>query len=193
MTKIVGKNYNSIDWKSLVELDPSSPSGIKYVATVRRWGKQQPGSYCGSADSTSGWRLSVKGDRYLVHRIIMILLNGSLSDEEVVDHLDGDPFNNSLCNLKIKSRRENNQNVKQSTRNKTGYTGVHPWKSSRSGKITAYIATWSDLEQKQKRKFFAFSKYTEQGALEADIEFRKKMIKKLIDQGMAYTSRHGEK
>lgn len=193
MTKIVGKDYNSIDWKSLVELEPSSPSGIKYVATVRRWGKQQPGSYCGSADSTSGWRLSVKGDRYLVHRIIMILLNGSLSDEEVVDHLDGDPFNNTLDNLQVKTQRENNQNVKQSTRNSSGCTGVFPWKDSRTGEITAYVTTWVSLDQKPRRKFFAFSKYTEQGALESAIDFRKKMIQELIDQGMAYTSRHGEK
>lgn len=192
MAKIVGKDYNNVDWKSLVELDSSSPSGIKYAATVRRWGRQRPGSYCGSADSTSGWRLSVNGDRYLVHRIIMIIIDGYLADDTVVDHLDGNPFNNTLTNLQVKTQRENNQNVKQSTRNSSGVTGVFPWKDH-TGKITAYVATWVSPERKPKRKFFAFSKYTEQGALESAIEFRKKILQELIDQGMAYTSRHGEK
>lgn len=188
--KIVKEDYNSVDWKSFVEIHPESPSGIRYVGTVKPWGYRQPLKSCGADDSLSGWRLSVNGTRYMVHRIIMLLLDRDLTPYEVVDHLDGNPFNNSIENLRITDSRTNNQNVKKSIRNTSGHTGVFPWKNNK-GVVTAYVVTWRNVDKKPKRKFFAFSKYTEEGALELAVEFRKQKIQELIQQGMSYTSRHG--
>jgi len=187
------KDYNAINWHELVKYNEESPSCLQYVETVKRWGKQQPLRFCGANDSPSGWRLSVRGDRFMVHRIIWILHNGPIPDDLVVDHVNGNPFDNRIANLSLKTSRENNQNVKMSTKNTSGHSGVFPWNCHRTKTITAYVATWADENCKQRRKFFAFSKYTEQGALEAAIAFRKEKIQELIEKGMSYTSRHGTK
>ena len=63
------------------------------------------------------------GHHYLVHRIIFALFHGDvLCLNKVIDHIDGNPENNLINNLRLVTNRENCQNRKdQRESGKTGY------------------------------------------------------------------------
>jgi hypothetical protein len=52
----------------------------------------------------------------LAHRIIWKLVHGNIPDGMHIDHINGDPWDNRICNLRCVSRSENMQNsAKHST------------------------------------------------------------------------------
>ena len=53
--------------------------------------------------------------RYLLHRLIYNNLVGLLNPESIIDHIDNNPLNNSLENLRIVTASENNINRKTTT------------------------------------------------------------------------------
>ena len=80
-------------------------------------------------------KLKFCGKQYLVHRVAWLLHYGSwpLGD---VDHIDGNPSNNKLENLRDVSHSINLQNRKSATtKNKTGFLGV----VKRRNKYAAHI------------------------------------------------------
>lgn len=72
------------------------------------------------------------GRQTMLHRL---LLDAPLGVE--VDHWDGDPLNNRRSNIRLVSRKQNRENQRINTRNKSGYRGVC-W-SKAAGKWQAYI------------------------------------------------------
>lgn len=56
-----------------------------------------------------------KQKKYLLHRVIYNNLVRDLGDNEVIDHIDNNPLNNSLENLRIVTRSENSINSKRKT------------------------------------------------------------------------------
>ena len=61
-----------------------------------------------------------------------------ISDDEVVDHINGNTNDNRRCNLRTASRRENQGNMRMSSHNTSGYKGVGFRKDR--GKFRAYIS-----------------------------------------------------
>ena len=53
------------------------------------------------------------------------LIMGAQPGDPKVDHIDNDPLNNTLANLRFVTDIQNAQNQKLSKRNTSGYTGVH--------------------------------------------------------------------
>ena len=51
-----------------------------------------------------------------VHRIIWTMLVGDIADGHVIDHIDGDPFNNKISNLRSIPSGENARNAKKEER-----------------------------------------------------------------------------
>ena len=115
------------------------------------------------------------------------MFNGKLPEDEIIDHLDRNPFNNKLFNLAEKSIAENSRNKKLSKKNTSGVTGVGI--SSTRPRVSA---SWVDLEGKSHLKYFPIKKW---GSLEAAVEAAKKhrneMIKVLNAAGAGYTEDHG--
>lgn len=52
-----------------------------------------------------------------------LLLN--VGNDVVVDHINGNPFDNRRCNLRIASSVQNHWNYRLSDRNTTGYKGIY--------------------------------------------------------------------
>lgn len=61
--------------------------------------------------------------RWLAHRIIFAMWHGHLP--EVIDHIDGDPSNNRIENLREADGSKNQQNRKIDSRNKVGVKNVY--------------------------------------------------------------------
>ena len=185
--------------------DPLSESGLAWKSDVYggRNNKQiirSAGTRAGGVDVSvrqgryKVWRVTHNGKRYQVARVVYILHFGDIPSSSVIDHIDGDGLNNKVSNLSLKTPRENNQNVRLGTKNKTGVAGVFLERDSKSKKDKAYTAVWSDLNCKQQRKRFYLKdfdfNYSE--TLKVATLFRENKIIELTEQGMLYTVRHGK-
>jgi hypothetical protein len=76
--------------------------------------------------------------RLLSHRVIWALIHGEWPPE-FIDHIDGNPLNNRIENLRAVSHSENCKNARKSKRNSSGVIGVS-W-NSRNKRWVAYIST----------------------------------------------------
>ena len=74
------------------------------------------------------FRVKFKGNSFPVHRIIWVLCNKQdLSNDYVIDHLDGNRFNNKINNLRKVTQRDNMSNLRNDRKNltSTGVMGVY--------------------------------------------------------------------
>ena len=67
--------------------------------------------------------IKVKGKEYKAHRLIWLYVNGKFPDNQI-DHIDGDPSNNRIENLRDVSHQENNKNQCKPCTNTSGHLGV---------------------------------------------------------------------
>jgi len=51
--------------------------------------------------------VNLLGKNYLAHRIIWTLLNGPIPEGRVIDHIDGNPGNNRISNLRLATVSQN--------------------------------------------------------------------------------------
>jgi hypothetical protein len=65
----------------------------------------------------------------LVHRLVAIAFVRNVHDKKYVDHIDNNPSNNRVTNLRWATTRENSLNRKLSSKNVCGVKGVHYDKS----------------------------------------------------------------
>lgn len=81
-------------------------------------------------------QMAVDGWNYPVHRLAWLYMNGEWP-EGVIDHIDGNPANNTFNNLRQASYVENAQNIRGAHKDsKSGFLGVCP---SWGGKWKAQI------------------------------------------------------
>ena len=58
-------------------------------------------------------RVKLGNQRYLTHRVIWVLTYGEIDENLVIDHIDGNPWNNKLENLRLVDRKTNQRNRKK--------------------------------------------------------------------------------
>ncbi|NBW23114.1 MAG: HNH endonuclease, partial [Caulobacteraceae bacterium] len=114
--------------------------------------KQRPsqntftGDRAGYVDNNGYRKLSIKNKRYQEHRIIFLMHHGYLPD--TIDHIDGNPANNRIENLREATQQQNCYNSATHGCNTSGYRGVS-W-SKVWGKWQAYVNV------NKKRKFLGY-------------------------------------
>ena len=88
-------------------------------------GKFRAGSLAGSVNKIDGrLRINFKGKIHLAHRLAWLLTHAKWPDG-VIDHINGDPLNNCIKNLRDVSNTINQQNQREArSDNKTGMLGV---------------------------------------------------------------------
>lgn len=184
-----------MNWEDHVYYDESSLTCLRwkhsvYINTYCLVSKNSP---AGSKQYVRGYfSITCSGVKQGVHRVVWMLHNGLLDENDVVDHIDGDPSNNTIANLRLVSVAENQRNVKKSSRNKSGTTGVCYTHGTYNGnKYFYWKATWYDIDGKQKAKVFSESKYGYDEAKQLAISFRESKINELNACGFGYTERHG--
>lgn len=111
-------------------------NGHLYSKTYNR--KNPIGSF-----NISGYMYTrVKRKNYYIHRIIYAIVHGIDPIDSHIDHINGNPSDNRVENLRLATNSENMKNQKKAMRhNKLGVLGVHISKHSyERGSINFYEA-----------------------------------------------------
>ena len=68
--------------------------------------------------------LTVKGYKFLIHKLVWYFENDLYPDDSQIDHIDQDTHNNRIDNLRIVTAKENSMNKPKRRDNTSGITGV---------------------------------------------------------------------
>ncbi len=104
-------------------------TGYLFHRVTRGAGKR--GQRVGAANSRGHLLARIEYRNYLVHRIIWAMHMGEDPGESVIDHANGFPDDNRICNLRLANQSLNGLNTKLSKRNKSGFKGVYYDRSKR--------------------------------------------------------------
>lgn len=180
-----------VNFSQYVYLDDTSATGIRWAyAGGRGISKHFAGDVAGVVQQKQAYRIWIEGKFYKVHRVVYELYHGKqVPAEMVVDHIDGNPFNNSIDNLRAVTRKVNSRNMNMNSSNKTGVTGVSIDRK-REG-YTYAVAQWRDIDGNHKSKSFSFKVCGEEEAIRLASEYRKNIIKELNAIGAGYHENHG--
>lgn len=132
-------------------------------------------------------RIVLKGkDEFSIHRLMYQTFVGVIPDDMRVDHIDRDPLNNVLSNLRLLTNAGNTRNTDYHKNRKTQskYIGVNPRCRNRKGTIKYQAST-----KHMGKSIFIGNFDTE---LEAAIAYDKKVLELGYDHTMTNFPAQGE-
>lgn len=74
--------------------------------------------------SRASIQVMVGGIYYFAHRIIWVMCNGRIPDGPLIDHINRDPWDNRIENLRLATHSQNRANMNQNTNTLSGLRGV---------------------------------------------------------------------
>ena len=174
-------------------VDSTSPSGLRWKQDCELPHKNLPNfrskNDVAGSKSERYWKVTHREKEYIVSRVIYCLTHGSIPTDKLVDHIDGDKFNNSIENLRLVDYQLNGRNRKKNNNNKTGHTGIsRVIIPNRSGSFNEYYRVSLKLENKAIIKSFNISKLGEKLALQKAVDYKESFHNILQSDG--YTERH---
>ena len=145
---------------------------------ANKWNGRYAGKESGSKSTpVNGYRkiqITLREMTFSLHRVAALYLGliQTYGDKLEIDHIDGDPFNNSPENLRACTRSINARNAKMRVTNTSGITGVSLYRNS--GK---FHASARDCSKKISLGYF----YT---------IFEAACVRRAWEQKNGYTKRH---
>lgn len=107
------------EMRALFSYDPET--GIISSLVNRR---KKAGDSLGTTGKRGYVAVKFAGTFLRAHRLAWFLHNGEWPVNEI-DHINGNPSDNRIANLRLASRSQNRHNIKTPIRNKLGVKGVH--------------------------------------------------------------------
>lgn len=111
-----------------------------------RWNNSYAGAKAGTFTKLKYVMIRINKKPHYAHRLAFLYMNGSVPEE--VDHIDGNPSNNSFSNLRAVNRQENMKNISINSKNKSGTIGVR-WDASRGKWMAGIQVSGRSIEQKR--------------------------------------------
>ncbi len=124
---------NAKSIRKVLDYDPST--GV-FHWRIRPTMKKRAGDVAGDVTTAGRWRIKYAGRSYQAHRLAWLYVHGEWPTNQI-DHIDGDPLNNRINNLRDVTAAVNQHNRKRASRgNLTGLIGAA---KSYGGKFRAQI------------------------------------------------------
>jgi hypothetical protein len=95
----------------------------QFTWRVNRGGKAIAGTIAGTPDKHGYICINVDCRLYKAHRLAWLYVHGEWPEREI-DHIDGHPANNSISNLRVADRHDQNRNRRINKTNRLGVKGV---------------------------------------------------------------------
>lgn len=106
--------------RELFTYDPYTGDFTRRKVTHNRF---KVGEKAGFLNATGRWELGIDGKWYLAHRLAWLYVYG-VWPSELIDHIDSNPLNNSISNLREATPAQNKANSRVSKNNVLGVKGV---------------------------------------------------------------------
>lgn len=109
--------------------------------------------------------IRLSGKMYLLHRIIWQSAYGDIPEGMCIDHVDGNPLNNKLANLRLVTHKQNMENVGRARiDNRVGVKGVKAANGKFGARIASsnkniWLGTYETLEEASLAYMTASKKY----------------------------------
>ena len=105
------------------------------------------GQIAGSTEASGHRSLKWKGKRYKIHRLIYLMHHGHAP--EFLDHIDGDPANNKVENLRPITKSQNMMNSKSRSdhKNVSWHKGTSRWRVAVTKDRKQYASFHKTLEE----------------------------------------------
>lgn len=159
--------------------DETSPTNLRWnfdlvKSNGRLCSKARKGYVAGTKTS-----ILIDGKTYGIHRIIWILVTGgSIPENMIINHIDGNPENNLISNLEVCSQKDNICKIVNFKSTNTGIRGISI--ADNHGKPEQIVrATMTNLDGKQVNKTFSITKYGKEKAIELATVWRKQQLESL--------------
>jgi hypothetical protein len=112
------------------------------------------GARAGCKRSDGYCSVVIDGRRIYSHRLAWMFEVGEIPDGMEIDHIDHNPSNNRISNLRLVTKTGNRKNRSRDSRNKSGVNGVHwaphanAWSAQiRSNRKTTHIGYFKNLDE----------------------------------------------
>lgn len=109
----------------------------KLLWKIRHGSHGQIGKTVGYLNTKGYFQTKINKKSYLLHRLIFLYHHGFLP--KIIDHIDGNPTNNRIENLRQATSSENLFNSSLSKNNKSGYKNVQWNKKSNKWRVRLII------------------------------------------------------
>jgi hypothetical protein len=115
----------TISHARLLELVSYDPQTGIFTNRVTRAKRAKQGDVCGSKTGLGYIEMRIEGVRVLGHRLAWFYVHGEWPKHRI-DHIDGDPSNNRLTNLRDVLHQTNMQNIALRNSTASGLAGAYP-------------------------------------------------------------------
>lgn len=106
------------------ELLHYNPETGKFTWIVSLSNRAKPGSNAGSPNNKGYIEIKIDGAAYKAHRLAWLYVYGEDPGEQEIDHKDLHKGNNRISNLRLATRKQNNENIGTPRNNTSGVRGV---------------------------------------------------------------------
>ena len=103
-------------------LDDDKETGI-FTWKVKTCRKVVPGNKAGGFNRNGYLQIKINNIFFYGHRLAWFYVYGQWPEKEI-DHINGNPSDNRICNLRQANRTQNNQNKRPRIDSKSGVRGV---------------------------------------------------------------------
>ena len=132
----------------------------------RKGGSARVGARAGSMRDDGYVTVRVDGRAYFAHRLAWVFVVGPIPSGMEIDHIDHDPSNNKINNLRLVTKSGNRKNRSRDSRNKSGFNGVHwaPHANAwcvqiRSERKTRHIGYFKNIKEAEAARLSAEARF----------------------------------